>query len=164
MSEAKHLSDALVGLISDPESGWFTPVVEAIKDLTAEQASKVPKEGFNSIWAIIDHMSYWQMFTFHRLRGESVEHLREDPSRNWSRLYQPSDELEWQISCERLISSNKELAATVSNYSDDEMDMPYMEGRPKRYQVIQGIIAHNCYHTNEIITIRHMLGLWLDRT
>jgi uncharacterized damage-inducible protein DinB len=164
MSEGKHLSDALTGLISNPENGWFTPVIEAIKGLTGEQASKIPMEGFNSIWAIIDHMSYWQMFTLHRLRGESVEHLEDDPSRNWSNVYRPFDDREWQASCERLVSSNKELAETVYQYTDDEMDMPYMEGRPKRYQVIQGIIAHNCYHTNEVITTRHMLGLWLERT
>jgi hypothetical protein len=27
-----------------------------------------------------------------------------------------------------------------------------------------GLIAHNGYHTCEIISIRHMLGLWLERT
>ena len=41
---------------------------------------------------------------------------------------------------------------------------PVSTGRPRRDQIIHGMIAHNSYHACEIITIRHMLGLWLERT
>jgi len=52
----------------------------------------------------------------------------------------------------------------VRGWDDAMLDKPYGEGKPKSCQVIQGVIGHNCYHTNEIISARHMLGYWLERT
>ena len=164
MTEAHHLSDALVGFLSDPESGWFTPVTEAIQGLTAEQAARIPSEGFNSVWGVVRHMSYWQEFLLHRFRGETVEQMKIEGKENWQAINQPYDERAWQADCEHLFTINKDLAEVVAGFSDEALDEPYSEGRAKRYQVIQGIIAHNCYHTNEIISIRHMLGYWLERT
>ncbi len=59
---------------------------------------------------------------------------------------------------------NKELAALVTGFTDEEITQPISTGRPRRDQIIHGMIAHNSYHACEIITIRHMLGLWLERT
>jgi len=164
MSEAHHLSDALVGLVSNPENGWFTPVVVAIDGLTAEQAVTIPSQGFNSIWGVINHMSYWQEFLLLRLRGETVEQLKAEGKDNWQTIEKPGDEQAWKADCEHILAVNKELARFVEGLSDAELDEPYAEGGSKRYQVIHGIIAHNSYHTNEIISIRHMLGYWLERT
>jgi len=52
----------------------------------------------------------------------------------------------------------------VASLSDEEIAQPTAPGRAKRYQAIQGLIAHNSYHTCEIISIRHMQGWWLERT
>ena len=45
---------------------------------------------------------------------------------------------------------------------DAHLTLPYREGGPYRVQVLHGLMGHNCYHANEIISIRHMLGLWLE--
>ncbi len=164
MSEAHHLSDALTGLLANPESGWFTSVVIAIEGITAEQAARIPSDGFNSIWGVINHMSYWQEFILRRLRGESVEYMMAEGKESWRTIEQSYDEQAWQADCEHLVAVNKELAEFVAGFSNDDLDESYAEGKAKRYQVIHGVIAHNCYHTNEIISIRHMLGHWLERT
>lgn len=164
MSEANHLSIALAGFLSDPENGWFTPAMVAIEGLTAEQAAAIPAEGFNSVWGVVNHMSYWQEFVLHRLLGESVEHMKEEGKDNWKSVEQPYSEQAWRADCEHLNAINKELAEAVKRVGHDDLDKPYAEGKAKRCQVIHGIIAHNSYHTNEIICIRHMLGYWLEQT
>jgi uncharacterized damage-inducible protein DinB len=163
MSESEHLADALTGLLSSAESGWFTPASLALEGISAEQAIDIPVEGFNSIASVVMHMSYWQEFLLRRLSGKMTDDLKNDPRQDWSSKFDPWNNQTWETVRERLFSTNKELAELIEKFNDEQLQSPYIEGRAKRYQVIQGIIAHNCYHTNEIITIRHLLGLWLER-
>jgi len=44
MSEAQHLAAALELLFTSEAPGWFSPIATATDDLTAAQASKVPRE------------------------------------------------------------------------------------------------------------------------
>lgn len=164
MSEGNHLADAMVELLTNPEGGWFTPVIVAIQGLSAEQAAQVPAERFNSAWGVVNHMSYWLEYLLLRFRGEPVEKLKEQGREDWKPIEKPYTEEAWKADCDRLFAVNKELAELVKGLSDKELDESYAEGKAKRCQVIQGIIAHNCYHTNEVISIRHMLGYWLERT
>jgi len=164
MSEANHLADALVGWLSDPDNGWFTSFVEAIKGLTDEQAAEIPSAGFNCIWAVLNHMSYCQEYVLHLLRGESEDTMEREGKKDWQPIVRPYEEQAWRADCEHLLALNKELSQVVAFFSDEELAKPYASGKAPRYQIIQGIIAHNCYHTNEVISIRHMLGYWLEKT
>jgi len=44
MSEAAHLADALRGLFSNAQNGWFTPLSISTEGLTAAQAASVPAD------------------------------------------------------------------------------------------------------------------------
>lgn len=164
MPEAKHLAHALTTLLSDPRGGWFTPAIIAIEDLTSEQAAKVPAYGFNSAWAVVNHMSYWMEYLLLGLRGEKTDKLKQAGKENWHVINPPYLEPRWHADKEQLFAINTELAGVVSNFSDQSLSEPYAPDKAERYLVIQGIIAHNCYHTNEIISIRHMNGFWLKKT
>ena len=164
MSEAKHLADSLVKLLSDPEGGWFTPVIVALEGLSPDQAARSPGQGFNSVWSVVNHMTYWQEYLQHRLRGEKEHSWGQTSKGSWQVIKQPYLEHEWIADRESLFATSQVLAAVVGSFSDEELSQSYAEGRAERYLVIQGIIAHNCYHTNEIISIRHMLGFWLKKT
>lgn len=164
MAEAKHLAHSLVSLLADPRIGWFTPTITAIEDLTAEQAARVPAEGFNCVWSVINHMNYWQEYLLLGLRGEKTDRLKQEGKDNWQEPRPPYQDHTWQADRERLFAVNKELAEVVISFSDQALGEPYAPDKAERFVVIQGIIAHNCYHTNEIISIRHMLGYWLKKT
>jgi len=164
MTEAERLSDALQGLFSNPEHGWFTPISVAIAGLTAAQAATVPAPRFNSVWAVVNHVRFWHELTLLRLRGISANAKELWADNGWPPAGDPTDERAWERDCQRLLGANKELAAEVAKLSDEQLGEPIAPGRARRYQVIQGLIAHNSYHTNEVISIRHMLGLWLERT
>jgi len=164
MAEAQHLSDALEGLFARPDHGWFTPFAVAIAGLTADQAATVPAERFNSVWAVVNHVRFWHEFVLRRLRGLAVDRRVLEAEKGWPPPDDPADEQAWQAACARVIAVNAELAKLIAGLSDEELAQPIAEGRANRYQVIQGLIAHNSYHTCEIISIRHMQGLWLERT
>jgi len=159
MTEAYHLADALEGLLANAENGWFTSMTVAIAGLTAEQAAMVPAPRFNSIWAVVNHVRVCHDAVLRSLRG--LPWATED---DWPPPGDPADEPAWQAAYERAIASNKELAAFIAGLADDALDQPLAPGEARRYQFIHGLIAHNGYHTCEIISIRHMLGLWLEQT
>jgi hypothetical protein len=160
MSEAEHLADALTGFYSRTDNGWFTPFTAAVAGLTAQQAAWTPGPGFNSVWGLVDHVWFWQQFFLPLLRGLPAEQMlrRED---DWAPIADLTDGAAWQAACQRACTANAELAAYVGGLSDEELAQPYAPGKARRQQVIQGIIAHNSYHTCEIISVRHMQGLWL---
>lgn len=163
MSEAQHLADALRYLFTQPDSEWFTAFPQAVAGLTAEQARQVPALRFNSIWGLVNHISYWQEFFLLRLRGlpGPTAHQTGD---DWEPVGKAGDEEGWQAACRRALAANEALAAYVETMSDEALAQPLGSGRPRPQQVIQGVIAHNSYHICEIITVRHMQGLWLERT
>ena len=164
MSEAQHLADALEGLFANPEHGWFTPFSVAVTGLTAAQAASVPAPRFNSVWAVVNHTRFWQEVFLLRLRGLPVDREAFGAKNGWPPAGDPADEQTWQAACARAIAVNKELATLVAGLSDEELAQPTAPGRAKRYQAVQWLIAHNSYHTCEIISIRHMQGWWLERT
>lgn len=163
MSEGEHLAEALTGLFGREDNGWFTPLTVAVSGMTAEQAAWVPGPGFNSVWGLVDHVWFWQQFLLPVLKGVPEQQTlhRED---DWKPVADPTGEAAWQAACRRAMAVNAELAAYVAGLGDEELAQPYAPGRARRQQVIQGIIAHNSYHTCEIISVRHMQGLWLKET
>ncbi len=164
MTEAQHLADALQGLLTRADSGWFTPVSIAIAGLTAAQAAAIPREGFNSIWSVVNHMCFWHKVLLLRLEGRAVDRQALGAENGWPPAGEPADEQAWQAACRQLTSVNEEVAARIAQLQNDELDQPIAPGRARCYQAIQGLIAHNSYHTCEIISLRHLLGLWLERT
>lgn len=54
--------------------GWYPPVSEVVKGLTAEQAKW--KEGVNhSIWELLAHLTFWNERWLKRFLAESVDQL-----------------------------------------------------------------------------------------
>jgi hypothetical protein len=76
----------------------------------------------------------------------------------------PGGALQQRLGCRQprpLLAGGHSAAAALS---DEMLAAPLAPGRAAPWQLIQAMIAHNAYHTCEVISIRHMLGLWLDRT
>jgi uncharacterized damage-inducible protein DinB len=161
MSESEHLASDLIDSLLEEENGWFLPVFDALKGLKAEQAARSPGEKFNSPWSILRHMTYWTEAVKLRLEGKDpTQKLGED----WATISDPTSEEAWAEDKLRLETITRELADIVRGWDDTFLLQLYRQRNRSYRQVIQGIIGHNCYHTNEIISMRHMLGYWLEET
>lgn len=165
MSEAIHLADALEGFFTRPDNGWFTPFTIAVNQLTSSQAASIPAQGLNSIWLVVQHVAFWQEWALLRLKGLPADRKTlEGGEEGWAPIRDPESEGDWQKAVERAVRVNRELADFVRQIPDAELDIPIAPGKAARYQVLQGLIAHNAYHINEIISLRHLQGWMLEQT
>jgi hypothetical protein len=62
-----------------------------------------------------------------------------------------------------VLAANHDLAACIAGLADESLDTDLPMGM-KSHAFINGQFAHNSHHLNEIITLRHMQGLWLEKT
>jgi len=166
MSEAQHLAHSLERLFSNPASGVFAPFITVTDGLTATQAASVPAPRFNSIWAVVNHVWFWEESLLRLLRGQSAtpEELGATTDHGWPPAGSASDEASWQAARARALSTNAELAQYIRSLSDEAMDQPLEAWGTVRARAVLSIIAHDSYHTCEIISLRHMQAWWLEGT
>jgi hypothetical protein len=140
------------------------PITVSSAGLEPAQAARVPAPRFNSVWGVLNHVRFWQEYGFLRLQGQEVDRLALGADDGWPPPPEAPEAAAWEADCQRALEANRALTDLVASYREGDLDTPYAPGRPARYQLIHGIIAHNSYHSCEIISIRHMLGLWLAQT
>lgn len=166
MSEASSLAEALELLFTSTTPGWFSPFTAATDGLTAQQAATVPAPRFNSVWAVVNHVCYWQeavLLQLQRLPVDGAALGSEDGS-GWPPVVEPSDEAAWKTARERALEANASLVRYVMNLTDAELNQPIADGEQwnTRRHLIYSMIAHNSYHTCENTSIRHLQGWWFD--
>jgi hypothetical protein len=166
MSEAQHLAESLTICFNNDKLLAFAPFSVATAGLTAAQAAHVPAERFNSVWAVVNHVWFWQEAPLRMLRGEAFEpkDLGAEDWSGWPAAGDPADDAAWQAARQRCLDTNAALAAFVAELDAAGIEREVAPGWGKVHETIQATIAHNSYHTNEVISVRHMQGLWLERT
>lgn len=166
MSEASHLAQSLKRLYWGNKVGVFASFETATNGLTARQAVHIPAEKFNSVAGIVNHVWYWQEALRLLLLGQGYNHtaLGALDDSGWLPANPPDDEVAWQISRQRALDVNLALVEVVEKLSDSELEEKLELWGGEKHRAIQSIIAHNSYHTSEIICVRHMQGLWLEST
>lgn len=166
MSEAPFTAEALDLLFTSTVPGWFSPFAIATDGLTARQAATVPAPRFNSIWAVVNHVCYWQEAALLQLQHLPVDGgaLGSGDGSGWPPIGDPTDEAVWQEARRRALEANATLAQHVKTLTDAELDQSVAEGEVwnTHRHLILSMIAHNSYHTCEITTIRHLQGWWFD--
>lgn len=163
MTEASHLAEALEGLFAIP-AFWFVTYPTAVEGLTAHQAAASPAPRINSVWGVTLHLTKCQRFAMAVLRGDPVDPNTFFAEGAWPQVTDPTDEGAWQQAKLDLIAINHALAKCVAELSDADLAKEFSLVGIKGYQYIQGHLAHNSNHLCEIVSIRHMQGLWLEKT
>lgn len=163
MSEAAHLATALSEYVSNPDNGAFASFSAAIDGLSAAQATTVLGERMNSVWAVVNHVWFWNEAPLRKLRGEPFEpgDLGAPDWSGWVPIGDPSDEAAWQAARARALESNAAFAAAVAELTPEQLAADLLGWGPA-HSIIQGMITHNSYHTGEIITLRHAQQLWVN--
>ena len=164
MSEATHLAEGLEEFLGKPDLFWFTSFPTAVAGLTAIQAARIPGARFNSVWGVTLHLTLCQRYALCLVCGEKVDAAAFFSEGAWPAVLHPESEEDWQCAKTELLEVNQALAQVASRLLPADLEMEIAPGQFKRYQYIQGHLAHNSYHLGEIISIRHMLGLWLENT
>lgn len=162
MTESIHLALAVDSFYGSPSNGWYAPITEAVFGLTAEQAARVPAPGFNSVWGIVSHVAICTESILCRFEGTVQDRSAPGADQDWPAVPDHPTEAAWQAAKDHACEINHRFAEFVARLNDDELDTPVIPGKAERWKQITGVIAHNGYHACEIISVRHMLGLWLE--
>jgi hypothetical protein len=162
-SEAKHLAEAFEGLFTTNTHGWFSSFVSAMDGLTAKQAATVPAEKFNSVWGVVNHVWFWQEVALLELQKKPVDFAALGSTSGWP-VVEDTSEAAWQAAKDCVVDVNARLAAYIAGLSEAALNEKVKDSDQwnTRHHVIQSMIAHNSYHTCEIISIRHLQGLFFD--
>ena len=166
MPEGEELAAQLLNLFSMPGVRAHLPFAPATLGLTAAQAAGAPGPRFNSIWAITNHVMFWQDTLLRLLQGRPAD-WRElgatDPN-GWVPAGDPADDAAWVAARNRALAVNAQLAEHVSGLDTAALDAPLEAWGQSVRRSVLGIFAHNSYHIAEIITVRHMQSWWLPET
>ncbi|MFN8372226.1 MAG: DinB family protein [Anaerolineae bacterium] len=160
MTEAERLADQLTRYFLK-NTGIFLPFVDATDGLTAVQALCVPQEKFNSVWGVVNHVCYWIEAALLVIQDENKQ--PETAGRDTGGWHVPdsADDAAWQALRAQTIDLNNQLASAISQLNDEQLHTVKPAWKSTPYQIGQSIISHNSYHICEVITLRHMQGLWV---
>lgn len=167
VSELNHLADVIEHHFVKVPSSSFVHFIVVSDGLTGEQAAAVPREGFNSIWAITNHMAFWMDYTRAAFLDQDVDLVAwgmDEVGKGWPPLGAITDD-DWQVARQRAMDLCCSFAAVVRTLDTALLEQPQERlfgGTP--YQAILAMYGHNCYHTAELLTVRHMQGLWVVHT
>jgi hypothetical protein len=164
MSQASHLSEAVEGFLASPDLFWFASYPTAVDGLTCEQAASVPGLRFNSVWGVTLHLTLCQKFALAILSGEKAEASVFFKEGAWPPVRDPQDAEAWKKAKADLLAVNHAMAECIAGLSDSVLEKEFPSVGMKGCQYILGHLAHNSNHLNEIVSIRHMQGFWLEKT
>jgi len=158
MREADHLAEELLTFMGSVRVPWFTSLVQALVEVNEKYAEGDPSYGLNSIWAVVNHVSFWHDLVLRRLRGELTT-KEEAIESGWS-LPAHGGSRAWTHTQHELIARNAELAQFVRTLTADDLERPWYPGRPAlRWQVIHGLLNHTSHHTADVLIARRILGI-----
>ncbi len=156
MNETERIVDQLERAYDG--DAWSGPnLLEALKDVTAEQAARHPIEGAHSIWEIVLHVAAWMDAMRERMTGEYV---RLPADGDWQEVTDASDAA-WREAVEKLESKQRALIDAVKNLHDEQLEEQIGTRRDKamgagvsRYVSLHGVVQHNFYHAGQIVLLK----------
>lgn len=156
------LADHLEQLYCAEDNGWYVTVVQAIADLTPEQALWRPSPDFPCIWELAAHIHYWtarMMAVF-----EAIRRGEEPPARSetdWPPVPDSPDATLWSTFQTDLARVLVELSDVVRSLKPEHLLSPSEGvGSPSVLYEIHGLLAHTSYHTGQILLLRRLQGTW----
>lgn len=106
--EPRHLEEGIVALVGGANFPWFTTLMRALEGVDHRYAARRPADGLNSIWAVVNHISFWHELALRRLRGEFSTDEEANES-GWS-LPAAGEAGDWTRLQQELISRNAAFA------------------------------------------------------
>jgi len=133
---------------------WAHSMLDAVEGLTAEQAAWKPnKKGVHSIWEIVHHATYWKDFLVQRLEGSTAKFSDEE---SWV-IHETTEEA-WAKAVARLKRTHNKLMKRLREKKLD-LGKPFPGEKMTVGEALFGVLAHDLYHTGQIVLLRQMQGI-----
>ena len=126
-------------------------VLEGINATTAQ--TKAYDRG-NTIWQIVNHISYWRELVARRVNE------RKPVQAELEGFDSPviADEASWNATLERFNHSYQLLRQAIGSLQESELYL-ILEGDQTIYYNIQGCLLHDSFHLGQVIILKRMAGI-----
>jgi DinB superfamily len=146
----------LLGLIDEAydRKAWHGPnLKDALRGVSAEDASWRPAPGRHNAWELAVHAAYWKYAVWRRLTGEK---RRSFPLRGSNYFRRPIPGRTFAEDVALLDAEHRRLRATVSSLSPAGLGKSAAGSRQKVGTMVAGIALHDVYHAAQIRLVRSL--------
>lgn len=131
-------------------------LLDALWDLTPEQAAWSPGRGIRSIWEIVNHVAAWKAVVLRFQRGEEVS--PEALANQWLPMGDLT-EANWVEARANLEDRQLEIELGLGKLTDADLDQAIGTDDWNLGKAYLGLVAHDCYHAGQITMLRQLQGL-----
>ena len=132
-----------------------------VADLTAEQAALRAPGLPHSIWQILSHLSFWMDAELRAIEGTAPGAV--PVGADWPADYGPADETAWRHDL-ALFRLQLDQLATLAEARASTLARIIHRAGDRRTDTVESVlwqlVAHNAYHTGQIVDVRRAVGLW----
>jgi len=131
---------------------WHGPsVLEALADVTAEEASAHPVADAHSIWELVLHLGGTYRLVLRRLAGEDAQLAQTEDWPPVPALTEPN----WRECVRSLKELHRQVRDAVLRFDPARLDQPLSVVVPyTAYMQFIGITQHDLYHAGQIAILK----------
>ena len=137
------------------EGGNWTEV--NIKDTLAnvgyKEASTVTKASYNTIAALLHHLSFYNGIVMQRLSGANPV----ISEANGFDMPPVKNEEDWIKLKERNLESAQQLTEAVRHFPEERLNELTATGHATHYKTLHGIVEHAHYHLGQIVLLKKLI-------
>ena len=138
--------------------GWHgTTLRGALRGVTPGQALWRAGPGRPTIWQLLLHTAYWKYAVRRRLTGAAVGGFGRGPS-NWPRLPEVTDAAALRRDIVFLEREHRSLRDAIRSFPPAALARRRPGSIWTPAQQIQGVVAHDLYHTGQIQLLKRLMG------
>lgn len=134
--------------------GAHVLTAEVLDGLDWELAGRVVDGLPHTIFEIVGHLVFWQVFSLAWIDGQKPP-TPEHAADSWPGPTAPADESAW---VDRVTAFADGL--TALRRRAEELDLLEARGEKTVLEIVQLLASHNSYHVGQIAQLRQALGAW----
>lgn len=137
------------------EGGNWTEVnlKDTLADVTHKEAATVTRASYNTIAALVHHLTFYNQVVLGRLKGDNPV-IGET---NGFDVPTIKTEADWQALKHSCMQSARDLAAAVLTLTNEQMLGLTVTGHATHYKTLHGISEHAHYHLGQVILLKNLL-------
>lgn len=138
---------------------WSPPLAIALDGVDHKQALWKPEgAASNSIWELVNHLTYYKERWLHHLQG--LPKWPEVTDNDTTFTVTATGEEAWQEAVAKLKAVHMSFQAEIAKLTDAQLDGADPDVTPQNFM---SLILHDSYHTGQIMLLRKLQGSWQAR-
>ena len=131
-----------------------------LEDVNHKEATTVTKASYNTIAALVHHLSFYNDVVMQRLAGINPVITEA----NGFDLPAIKNEHDWKKLKERNLESARKLAEAVKKFPEEKIFEPTITGHTTHYKTLHGIAEHAHYHLGQIVLLKKLVQQPAEKT